>query len=101
LVLFDYLWSNCTPDRDAGTLLRQNHASDPHWFERLLRTAAQGGKLRACRWSIVTSRIAQVLGLPWRDSIRYFPSALAATLWTFIVTWSADRDLRNGQTVPW
>jgi len=106
-MLYDRLWSESSPNEDAGALLLRWHREDPRWEQRLLEQKINergswlppGGPF--LRWVSPRGSLwhwfRRMKGMRWHRKILHAPVAALGTCLTFYAYVSANRLIRAGK----
>ena len=95
-LLFRYFWAECSPQQDAGDLVRRNNARDPNWLPRMLGDIAdrRGGWLVPPR--LLFRRFRKLRSHSPLGAIVRFPIVLSAFLTDLVLFVQANRQIQQG-----
>lgn len=97
--IFDYFWRTCSPELDAGELVRQNNEKDPNWVEKLIDVSRQERGWWLLNADHTFRRLENLNSYSGLKKIKRFPVAIAASLADWIVFYNANREVHQDRAI--
>lgn len=98
-LIFGHLWSNCAPDRPAGTVVAKLNAERPGWVQDLVDERLKSGRWWLPSTSETWRRLAKLRGLSLSKAAAHLPVACVATVLDLIIYTQASVDFQRGRGV--
>lgn len=95
--IYNYLWTNCNPQQDAGKLIEHNNDTDPGWVRELIQKAISEKGWWVIPRPFLFRRFERLRHHPPLKAIVRFPVAIAAFLADMVVFFQANQMLHKGE----
>lgn len=95
--IYNYLWTNCNPQQDAGSLIKHNNDTDGDWVRQLIEKALSEKGWWVIPRPFLFRRFQRLRHHPPLKAIVRFPVAIIAFLADMVVFFQANQMLHKGE----